>query len=124
MPISRRAIALGGGLALLGACHSQPSNPFGTTDADRIECRLGPATAFDRACVVERTAGPDGLVLTVRHSDGGFRRLLVTKDGRGVVAADGAEPATVSITGRDGILVRVGGDAYRLPATVQTGAAH
>jgi hypothetical protein len=104
---------------LLAACHSKPADPFAASDADRIDCRIGAATGFDRACVVERTIGPDGLILTVRHPDGGFRRLLVTKDGRGVVAADGAEPATVSVEGGDGILVAVGGDTYRLPATVK-----
>ena len=111
-------------LALLSACNSKPSDPFaGASDADRIECRIGAASDFDRACVVERTIGPDGLILTIRHPDGGFRRLLVTKDGRGVVAADGAEPATVSVEGGDGILVAVGGDTYRLPATVKPAAS-
>ena len=60
-----------------------------------------------------------GLMLTVRHADDGrFHRLLVTRDGRGVVAADGAERAVVAIAG-DGIEVVIGGDRYRLPATVR-----
>lgn len=109
-------------LVLLAACGSQPTDPFDAADADRIECRVGAAADFDRACVVERTAGPDGLVLTIRHPDGGFRRLLVTSDGRGVVAADGAEPATVSVEGGDGIVVAIAGDTYRLPATVKPSA--
>jgi hypothetical protein len=72
-----------------------------------------------RACTVEQTPGSQGLILTVRHPDGGFHRLLATRDGRGVVAADGAEQAEVTIQGSDGIDVRLGGDHYRLPATVQ-----
>ncbi len=56
-------------------------------------------------------------MLTVRHPDGGFRRFAVTSDGSGLVSADGAEPAAVSL--RDGgIEVVVGTDRYRFPATV------
>ena len=128
MPISRRRLAAGFALAallaaLLAGCKAQPSAaPFGDAAADKVDCRIGGATAFDHACVVERTTGPDGLSLTIRHPDGGFRRLLVTQDGRGVIAADGAEPAVVTVEGQ-GILVTIGGDAYRLPATVKPAAA-
>ena len=106
--------------AILAGCGSKPSAPFGASDADHIECRIGDATAFERVCVIERAVSADGLVLTVRHPDGGFRRLLVTTDGRGVVAADGAEPATVAVESGDGILVAIGGDNYRLPATIRS----
>ena len=44
--------------------------------------------------------------------------MLVTHDGRGVIAADGAEPAKVTVVGTDGIEVSIGGDRYRLPATI------
>ena len=69
--------------------------------------------------MVERSDSPGGLVLTIRHPDGAFRRLRVTKDGRGVVAADGAEPAAVRIIGADRIAVTVAGERYELPATVK-----
>ena len=55
----------------------------------------------------------------VRKPDGGFRRLRVTRDGRGVVAADGAERAQVTIIADDRIEVSIGGDTFRLPATVR-----
>ncbi len=68
-------------------------------------------------CRAARTA--DGLTLTVRAPDGSFRRLRVTDDGRGVVAADGALPAIVTIVG-DGIIeVVIADDRYRLPATIK-----
>ncbi|TVV70387.1 hypothetical protein [Sphingomonas solaris] len=115
--LQRAAVAV---LLLLAACGSEPAaNPFDAPDADRIECSIGAHAPFARDCVVERSTTPDGLVLTVRHPDGGFRRLLVTKDGHGVAAADGAEPASVTVEGKDGILVAIGGDRYRLPATVK-----
>ena len=51
--------------------------------------------------------------------DGGFRRFVVARDGTGVAAADGAEPAMVTIIADDRIEVAIGGDTFRLPATVQ-----
>jgi hypothetical protein len=85
---------------------------------DTIICAHNGSSDFARVCTVEREQGADGLILTVRHPDGAFHRLLVTKDGRGVVAADGAEKAVVTILDKDSIQVALGGDSYRLPATV------
>lgn len=71
-----------------------------------------------RGCTVDRTQDDRGLILTIRHGDGGFHRLLVTRDGRGVVAADGAEQARVAIVDPQSIEVKIGTDRYRLPATI------
>jgi hypothetical protein len=84
-----------------------------------IDCAIAGSTDFKRTCQVEREIAEGELVLTIRHEDGGFRRLRVLKDGRGVVAADGAEPAVVQTLGTNAIEVTVGGDRYRLPATVK-----
>jgi hypothetical protein len=91
------------------------TSPSGAPD-DRIACATEGATEFETVCTVEREAGPAGTILTLRRPDGSFRRLRVTTDGRGVVAADGAERATVTILGADRIEVALGGDRYRLPA--------
>jgi hypothetical protein len=101
-------------LPLLTACGG-PSEPGAGT---RIECAVDGATAFARVCTIERTPGPD-VLFTVRAPSGSFRRLAATSDGRGVMAADGAEPATVRIVGPDLIEVSIGGDRYRLPATIR-----
>ena len=85
----------------------------------QIVCAQHGSADFARVCTVEREKGDDGLILTLRHPDGSFHRLLVTSDGRGVVAADGAEKAVVTITGQNSIEVALGGDRYRLPATVR-----
>ena len=85
----------------------------------RIECAPPGVQAFGYVCGIDRTETQDGLFLTLRHPDGGFRRLLVTTDGRGVAAADGAEEAKVSPIGSDLIEVALGGARYRLPATVR-----
>ncbi len=87
--------------------------------AEEIACALAGTPDVKPACAVERSSGADGLVLTIHHPDGGFRRLLVTADGRGVVAADGAESAVVKPLDKGLIEVTVGGDRYQLPATVK-----
>ena len=88
-------------------------------EEERVDCALAGAGDFERVCAIERVQGEEGTILTVRHPDGGFRRLLVTNDGRGVIAADGAEKAVVSIIGQDRIEVTLAGNRYRLPATVK-----
>jgi ribosomal protein L34 len=102
----------------LTAC--QPADPQNATlEADgRIDCRIGNDDQFQRFCSVERERTEQGTLLTVRKPDGGFRRLLATRDGRGVVAADGAEDAQVTIIGENLIEVAISGDHFRLPARV------
>ncbi|MBU0824460.1 MAG: hypothetical protein KKA44_13660 [Alphaproteobacteria bacterium] len=119
---------LGGiaGFMLLAACGGAPDNgdlaeaeARGSREAaenGRIECALEGAKLFDRTCTVEEMSGADGTVLVVGRPNVGYRRLQITTDGRGVVSADGAEPAKVTIVG-DGIIeVSIGNDRYRLPA--------
>jgi len=119
---------LGGfaGFLLLAACGSAPDNgdlaeaeARGSREAaedGRIECALEGAKLFDRTCTVEEIGGVDGTVLVVGRPNVGYRRLQITTDGRGVVSADGAEPAKVTIVGDGMIEVSVGSDRYRLPA--------
>ena len=104
-------------LSLLAGCGAEGRDASAADDG-RIYCRIGNAAQFERFCTIERARGEEGLVLVVRKPDGGFRRLLVTEDGRGVAAADGAEAARVTIIGEDRIEVTIGGDTFRLPATV------
>lgn len=92
----------------------------GSPDDDgKLVCAVSGATAFSRVCEIERSETEKGLLLTVRHPDGGFRRLLVVKDGRGVIAADGAEAAVVTPIGPKEIEVALAGNRYRIPATVK-----
>lgn len=119
-------------LTVLGACGEPKTNTkvlaqieanqaAEAADDGRVQCAPGGAEAFARVCEIERAETTRGVVLTVRHPDGGFRRLLVTTDGRGVVAADGAEPAVVTLIGTEEIEVAIGEDHYRLPATMKAG---
>lgn len=83
----------------------------------RIECALEGAKLFDRTCTVEEMSGEGGAILIVGRGNVGYRRLQITTDGRGVVSADGAEPAKVTIVGDNMIEVAIGHDRYRLPAS-------
>jgi hypothetical protein len=85
----------------------------------KFDCAAPGSTEFAPVCTIDRTETPNGTILTLRRPDGGFHRLLITRDGRGVIAADGAEPAKVTPLAADRIEVEVGGARYRLPATVR-----
>jgi hypothetical protein len=120
---------------VLAACSGAPQAPAGSgnsefdnalaqanSDAEddgRIVCAPAGNAAFSRQCTLDRTQSAEGLVLTVHKPDGGFRRLLVVKDGRGVIAADGAEAAKVTIIADHQIEVAIAGDRFRLPATMK-----
>jgi hypothetical protein len=117
-------------LLALAACQQEQANTQALAVAEAnqaveaaddglVNCAVDGAEAFSRTCMLDRQQTAEGLVLTVRHPDGGFRRLKVTTDGRGVVAADGAQPADVAITGPGEIEVGIGDDHYRLPATIK-----
>jgi hypothetical protein len=85
------------------------------TAPPRTVCAVDGAAELTPVCDRELV---DGL-LTLRHPSGGFRRLQIMTDGRGVIAADGAEQARVTTIGTSMIEVSVGDDRYRLPAVVQ-----
>lgn len=107
-------------LALVG-CHRHSGSAIAGAAAHGavVPCALAGAKAFKPECAVERSTTTDGLMLVMHHPDGGFRRLLVTTDGRGVVTADGSDQATVAVLDPGTIEVTVGDDRYHLPATVK-----
>lgn len=98
---------------------AQPNQATTRPETPRIDCAPPGAADLAPVCTLDRTETPDGTILTLRHPDGAFHRLQVSSDGRGVIAADGAEPARVTPLGPDRIEVELGGARYRLPATVR-----
>jgi len=88
-----------------------------TRAGEAVECAIGGA-GFERNCTMERREGAEGLTLTIRNEAGGFRRLLLPKDGSGAVAADGAERARVTVLGDGRAEIAIGGDRYRLPVEI------
>jgi len=118
----------------LTACGRQPADTAASANtvasagspaksAEHVECAPARATDFANVCTIERTETGAGMILTVRNPDNGFHRLQVVTDGRGVIPADGAEPAEVRVIGDGRIEVEIGGDRYRLPATIKAKAA-
>lgn len=114
-------------LALVAGCSGQGDESATVTAADiedetgeaveTIECAVGGASQLEKVCPVERIRRGDKLELVVIHPNGGFRRFLVTTDGRGLVPADGAQQIALEFDARGFADVRIGDDRYLFPAT-------
>ncbi len=104
--------------AVLAACSPAEEAPKGRV----IDCALERAAKFLPDCFVEDSRNGERRFLTVRHKDGAFRRFEMVDDGRGVIAADGADAAT-AVWSSEGVLeVSVGNDRYRFPARMKADA--
>ncbi len=101
----------------LAGCASEPvvKNQVSQADPDdQIECAIADARDFTKDCTIERG---DGAMLTLRHRDGGFRRLTLDADGT-IDSADGADRVVVQTLSDGRTEVEIGTDRYRLPATL------
>ncbi len=104
-------------LVMLAGCSAEPVVESKVTSAkaeDRIECAIGGTANFARDCAIERG---DGTTLTLRHGDGGFRRLTLEPDGT-IDTADGADPVTLKTMTDGRTEIAIGDDRYHLPATL------
>lgn len=104
-------------LLLLGGCDRKDGAALAKVDPnapDTVRCQLAGSVKPEPVCRIEVARD----LLTIRHPDGGFRRFRIVADGRGLVAADGAAGARVTITEPNHIAVEVDGDRYDLPATI------
>jgi hypothetical protein len=132
--LTSRLVASAAVLSLISVagCSSEPDNrnlaeveAAQTRDAaasGRIYCALGGAQDFAQNCTMEQIAANEGTILVLGRPDAGYRRFRITTDGRGVEAADGSEPAVVTLIDNGLIEVAVASDRYRLPATQRSGA--
>jgi hypothetical protein len=110
---------LGVGAVLFVMFDPLASSQNAVNRGEPIECLVPGQSGFEEACSVEESSSPDGKVLTVRSPDGEFRRLLIVSDGRGLIAADGAEEIKVKPAGSGKIDVSTGDIVWRLPARVR-----
>ena len=119
----RRATLLSLMVALAG-CSSEPDEvPAVAEGGERISCAISGAQDFAEVCAVDRVQSDGGLTLIVRHPDGAFRRFAVVKDGRGIIAADGAEPVKTELQG-DKLAVSISDNRYVFPATAKSAEGH
>lgn len=127
MPISRRFLLL---LATFGLWACGKNDNENLRDAEKeaaleapldgkIECALAGSASFERNCTTEQIGGRDGLLLVIRHADGGFRRFRILTDGRGLAPADGFDDTKIKVIENGLIEVSSGDDIYRLPARIK-----
>ncbi len=127
MPIFKHIVGFTVLLTLAACSGGDGSGAFEEADrqadeAGKIECALAGAASFARVCTTERIAGTGGPLLIIRHPDGGFRRFNILTDGRGLAAAQGADPTSISILNDGQIELKSADDKYRLPAKIKTNA--
>lgn len=119
------ALTLALSLAVLlpmAGCSSEAQPPAEAEGAEHIPCALAGAQDFKPVCAVERARQDDKLQLIVRHPDGAFRRFDVLGGGQGLAVSDGADPAKVTMVGKE-LEVTVLTDRYRFPVTARGDAA-
>ncbi len=104
--------------AVIAACSPPEQAPKGRV----IDCALAGSLKFLPDCFVEDSRVGERRFLIVRHKDGAFRRFEMVDDGRGVIAADGADPATADWSSEGILEVSVGNDRYRFPARMKADA--
>lgn len=123
--MARATVALAVLLAGCGSGGSAPSseatgggvNGAGTA-LNTAPCALGGASEFTQKCGLERTEVEGKSVVTLRHPDGGFRRLIELDGAKRYAAADGSDEAVIEANGGE-IEVTLGDDHYLLPAPVK-----
>jgi len=87
-----------------------------------IDCAATGSTKFLPDCFVEDSRVGERRFLTVRNKNGAFRRFEMVDDGRGVIAADGADDAVAKWSAEGVLEVAVGTDRYRFPARMKDDA--
>lgn len=94
----------------------------GDNGRQNVTCALSGATEFSENCSIQHVRQDDGGYLLIRHPDGGFRKFILLRDGRGLAAAHGADPTRITIIGDGRIELSSGDDRYRLPAKIKDGS--
>ena len=108
---TRTSSALVLGLALAACSRAPAEAPVG----EAIACALGGSSTFKPDCTAERSSAGGKQFIVLHNPDGGFHRLEVVEDGRGVIAADGAHEIASALAGNS-LEVAIDGDRYRLSA--------
>jgi hypothetical protein len=99
----------------LGACSYGGAEQV--EDGETVFCALGGSPDFRDQCSLERSTVDGAQVFVVRHPDGAFHRLEVSRDGQHLEAADGADQTQSALKG-DRFEVILGQDRYVIPASL------
>jgi hypothetical protein len=99
-------------VALLAACSGGEAAP--APEGDTVDCAVAGAVELADLCILERVRAEGATSLVIHHPDGAFRRFIVLPGESGLIAADGADNATV-IEQDGAFAVTVGQDRYVVP---------
>lgn len=97
---------------VLTACHKREAAT--EQDGEPISCALAGAREFRADCRLERVMMDGRETYVIRHPDGAFHRLELSRDGQNLLAADGAD-VTQSARKGDRFEVILGQDRYVVP---------
>ena len=87
-----------------------------------VACALAGTRSFTAQCGLERASIAGQAIITLRHPDGGFRRLIELDGGKRFAAADGSDEVAIEANGAE-IEVTLGEDHYLMPAPGAADAA-
>jgi hypothetical protein len=108
-------------LLALAGCSQKKGEDGQTAEAEAtkemVPCAFGGAKEFNAKCTVDRSIAEGKNYITVRHPDGGFRRLEVLDGGKRYASADGADAVEGGPNGAE-VEVMVGDDHYLMPSNI------
>ena len=93
-----------------------------TSAAQTVPCALAGSRSFTAQCGLETSNSDGKSIVTLRHPDGGFRRLIALEGGKRYAAADGSDEVVLEVNGAE-IEVTLGDDHYLLPGPTSADAA-
>ncbi len=105
--------------AVLAACSSESGTSAAAGEGSsgapavsvKVPCALAGAKSYTAECAVERDSRDGKVLVTLRHPDGGFRRLIELDGGKRFAAADGSDEVAIEANGKE-IEVTLGDDHY------------
>ncbi len=104
-------------LVLTGCSSSDDADDSGAANsaaAPKVPCALAGSRNFTAQCGLERAQVNGKAIITLRHPDGGFRRLIELDGSKRYAAADGSDEVAIESNGAE-IEVTLGEDHYLLP---------
>lgn len=112
--------ACGGGGSPSVATNQTAPAPAARLPDNSVDCQVRGSDRFEPSCSLSIAGSPRGRLLTIRKPDGELRELLVTRDRRGFVDAEGSARVLVERLSGRRLEVAIDGDRFRLGDWVLT----